>query len=155
SLFAPLLNKSILYQTTKSNVGKNIIAGENIDIKISKLKFPQLKIVKPDKTEEFINLDEFSNHNLIQYKKTDQLGVYKIYSGEELIDFVVVNFDQAESNTSYSSNEEIEKVLNQLSVEDSYTFIEPSTNYKESIKQARFGTDLLKYFLIAALFIAL
>lgn len=155
SLFAPLLNKSILYQTTKSNVGKNIIAGENIDIKISKLKLPQLKIVKPDKTEEFINLDEFSNHNLIQYKKTDQLGVYKIYSGEELIDYVVVNFDPAESNTSYSSNEEIVKVLNQLSVKDNYTFIEPSTNYKESIKQARFGTELWKYFLIAALLVAL
>ncbi|WKZ69828.1 MAG: BatA domain-containing protein [Melioribacteraceae bacterium] len=155
SLFAPLINKSMLYQTSKSDAGKHIIAGESFEIRISKLNLPQLKIVKPDKTEEFINLDEFSDQNFISYDKTDQLGVYKIYSGEELIDFVVVNFDPAESVTSYASNEEIEKVLNQLSVEDNYTFIEPSTNYKESIKQARFGTELWKYFLIAALFIAL
>ncbi|MCZ7602927.1 MAG: BatA and WFA domain-containing protein [Melioribacteraceae bacterium] len=155
SLFAPLINKSMLYQTSKSDAGKHIIAGESFEIRISKLNLPQLKIVKPDKTEEFINLDEFSDQNFISYDKTDQLGVYKIYSDEELIDFVVVNFDPAESVTSYASNEEIEKVLNQLSLEDNYTFIEPSTNYKESIKQARFGTELWKYFLIAALFIAL
>ena len=155
SLFAPLINKSLLYQTMKNESGKNVIAGDNIDIRINNLKLPQLKIVKPDATEEFVNLSELDNQNIFSYNKTDQLGIYQFYSGDELIDFASVNFDPDETNTAYSNEDEIEEYISKLAVKDNYTFIDPAENYKQSIKQARFGTELWKYFLIAALFVAL
>lgn len=155
SLFAPLINKSVLYQSIQKQSGKNIIAGESIDIKTGDLKLPQLKIVKPDNSEEFVNIDELVNYNYFTYNKTDQLGTYKFYSGNELIDYAVVNFDPSETVTQYLNKDDIEKYFAEIISGDKYTFIDPNNNYKESIKQARFGTELWKYFLIAALFIAL
>lgn len=155
SLFAPLINKAVLYQTMKNETGKNVITGNNIDIRINNLRLPQLKIVKPDAAEEFVNLSELDNQNYFSYNKTDQIGIYNFFSGNELIDFASVNFDPEETNTSYASEEEIEEYISKLAVKDNYTFIEPAENYKQSIKQARFGTELWKYFLIAALFVAL
>lgn len=155
SLFAPLINKSVLYQSIQKQSGKNIIAGESIDIKTGDLKLPQLKIVKPDNSEEFVNIDELVNYNYFTYNKTDQLGTYKFYSGNELIDYAVVNFDPSETVTKYLNKDDIEKYFAEIISGDKYTFIDPNNNYKESIKQARFGTELWKYFLIAALFIAL
>ncbi|HET56524.1 MAG TPA: VWA domain-containing protein, partial [Ignavibacteria bacterium] len=87
SLFAPLINKSVLYQSIQKQSGKNIVAGESIDIKTVDLKLPQLKIVKPDNSEEFVNIEELGNHNYFTYNKTVQLGVYKFYSGNELMDY--------------------------------------------------------------------
>lgn len=155
SLFAPLINKSVLYQSIQKQSGRNIIAGESIDIKTVDLKLPQLKIVKPDNSEEFINIEEYDNHNYFTYNKTDQLGTYKFYSGNELIDYAVVNFDPSETVMQYLNKDDIEKYFAEIISSDKYTFIDPNNNYKESIKQARFGTELWKYFLIAALFIAL
>jgi hypothetical protein len=139
----------------KNESGKNVTAGDNIYIRINNLKLPQLKIVKPDATEEFVNLSELDNQNYFSYNKTDQLGIYQFYSGDELIDFASVNFDPDETNTAYSSEDEIEKYISGLASENNFTFIDPAENYKQSIKQARFGTELWKYFLIAALFVAL
>lgn len=155
SLFAPLINKSLLYQTMENESGKNVTAGDNIDIRINNLKLPQLKIVKPDATEEFVNLSELDNQNYFSYNKTDQLGIYQFYSGDELIDFASVNFDPDETNTAYANEDEIEKYISDFAPENNFTFIDPNENYKQSIKQARFGTELWKYFLIAALFVAL
>jgi len=155
SLFAPLINKSVLYQTMKNEAGKNVIAGDKIDIRINNLKLPQLKVSKPDATEEFINLSDVDNRNYFSYNNTDQLGVYKFYSGDELIDFASVNFDPQETNTNYADEDAIEEYITKLATNNNYTFIDPNENYKQSIKQARFGTELWKYFLIAALFVAL
>lgn len=155
TLFAPLINKAILYQTMKNEAGKDITAGEKIDIRINNLKLPQLKIVKPDGTEDFINVGDLNNQNYFSYDKTDKLGVYKFYSGEELIDFTSVNFAIEETNSANANEEEIENYINKLAAKDNYTFIDPAEDYKLAIKQARFGTELWKYFLIAALFVAL
>jgi hypothetical protein len=91
--------------------------------------------------------------NVVQSRAIQR--IYKFYSGDELIDFASVNFDPEETNTSYASEEEIEEYISKLAVKDNYTFIDPAENYKQSVKQARFGTELWKYFLIAALFVAL
>ncbi|HET54547.1 MAG TPA: hypothetical protein ENN33_04950 [Ignavibacteria bacterium] len=71
------------------------------------------------------------------------------------MDYAVVNFDPAETVSQYLNKDDIEKYFAEIISSDKYTFIDPNNNYKESIKQARFGTELWKYFLIAALFIAL
>ena len=154
SLFAPLINKSVLYQTMKNETGNNIIAGESFDIKIDNLGLPQIKIVKPDGTEEYINIDKADNRNYFSYSNTDQLGVYKCYSGEQLIEVVSVNFDPAETSTNFANDEEITNYIGKIAAENNYMFIDPSTNYKQEIKQSRFGTELWKYFLIMALFVA-
>ena len=155
TLFAPLINKSVLYQTMKSDAGKSIIAGDKIDIRIDNMKLPQLKNVMPNSTQEFINLNELGSSNYFSYNNTDQLGVYKFYSGEELVDFASVNFDPEETSTSYAGENEIEEYISRFVVKDNYTFINPAADYKQEIKQARYGTELWKYFLIAALFVAL
>ena len=155
SLFAPLINKSILYQTMQTELGQQIIAGEAVDIRLTNLKLPQIKVVRPDETEEYLNTSEIENRNYLSYSKTHELGVYEFYSGEELIDFASVNFDPGETNTDIIKEDELEEYLSKITNENNIIYIDPSDDYQEEIKQARFGTELWKYFLIAAFIVAL
>lgn len=155
SLFAPLINKSILYQTMQTELGQQIIAGEAVDIRLTNLKLPQIKVVRPDETEEYLNISEIENRNYLSYSKTDELGVYEFYSGEELIDFASVNFDPSETNTDIIKEDELEEYLSKITNKNNIIYIDPSDDYQEEIKQARFGTELWKYFLIAAFIVAL
>ena len=71
-----------------------------------------------------------------------------------MIEVVSVNFDPAETSTNFANDEEITNYIGKIAAENNYMFIDPSTNYKQEIKQSRFGTELWKYFLIMALFVA-
>ncbi len=154
SLFAPLINKAALYQTMETEMGQRVVAGDGIDIKTDNLKLPQIKIVKPDRTEEFVNIEDLETGNYFTYNNTNMLGVYEFYSGDNLVDYASVNFDAAESSNEFAEEEEIENYFSETVQNDNIVFINPDENYNEVIKQARFGTELWKYFLIAALIIA-
>ena len=155
SLFAPLMNKIVLYQSSGGQLGQDITAGKGINISIQNLAYPQLKIVRPDNTEEFINPGELENNRFLDYNNTAEPGGYELYSGNELVDYASVNFNPEESLSGYLEHDEIEKFMADICSNDEYVFVEPEGNYLKEIQQARFGTELWNYFLIAALIIAL
>lgn len=155
SLFAPLINKIVLYQSTGNEIGKQIFGGDEINVPTGSLKLPQLKVIRPGKSEEFINPDELENNRFLSYNKTNEYGVYEFYSGDELIDFVAVNFNPEESTSEYLDEDKIEEFIGTISAGNEYVFVEPESNYIDTVKQARFGTELWKYFLIIALLTAL
>ena len=56
SIFAPLMNKSVAYLSSKESEQNIFLAGEEVNINLKNTNVSQIKILRPDKTDEFINL---------------------------------------------------------------------------------------------------
>jgi Aerotolerance regulator N-terminal/von Willebrand factor type A domain len=155
NIFAPLYLKSVFYLASKDKADNDYFSGQPVTITLSDISLPQIKVNKPDKTEEFINLEKSGNLNFINYNKTDVTGNYKFYSGQKIIDEISVNANPEESVTKYLNNDEFNKYLDEIHFKGKYISISKNQNPNEIVMQSRFGSELWRLFLIAALVTAL
>jgi len=155
SIFAPLINKSVVYLAAKEREQFVFSAGEQISINLKGTNQSQIKIVRPDESEEFISLNENSTKDYLAYSNTSTAGNYKFYSGDKLIDDISVNTDPTESKTEYADKDDFENYLSQIKFDGVYTLVAKEENISEKIMQARFGSELWRYFLLTAIILAL
>jgi uncharacterized membrane protein len=155
SIFAPLINKSVFYLSSKNKSETNYLAGEKINVNISTRNLPQIRIEKPGKQEDLINLAENTGSDFLVYPATNYAGIYKFYSGEKLLDNVSVNTDPVESKIKYLTDDEFDAYLQKINFKGTHVKIGKEENPLQVILQARFGSELWRYFLIAALLLAL
>lgn len=153
SLFVPLIYKSVFYLSSENQNENQIIAGEPINLDLSKYPTGQIKVVKPDKNEEIINTN--NSNNFYTYTQTDELGIYKFYSQNELKDIFTINHNKLESNLENLSAKDFENYLTQINFKGKYIVLNKDRNISEEITQARFGSELWKMFLIIAFILAL
>ena len=154
SIFAPLIYKSIYYLSAKRNTDIRYISGEPLNINIANRLLPQIKIERPDKSEDIINLNGYDSE-FISYNKTYVSGNYIIYSGERLLEMISVNADPLESNVKYISNSEFDDYLTKVNFTGTHVQITKDEDPATVILQARFGSELWRYILIAAFMLAL
>jgi hypothetical protein len=155
SLFAPLMNKSLLYIISKTHGQQNIYAGQDVTANIFNSVNKQIKIINPNNTNDYVNTDSLINKKYLDYSKTDLTGVYRFYSGDKLMDFSSVNCDPKESVVSHYSGKDFQNYLDEIGFDGKLLSIKPGDNFYKTIYQSRFGTELWKYFLILALLLAL
>lgn len=155
SIFAPLMNNSVAYLSTINREQNNFIAGEDAIVYLKNSGLSQLKVVKPDKTEEFIKLDQNVNSDYLTYQNTKTAGSYKFYSNENLIENISINTDPTESLTEYSDKSEFDDYLKSINFSGNHTSIEKDESISQKIIQARFGSELWRYFLLIAIILAI
>ena len=155
SIFAPLITKSVMYLSSTNSGDKSYFAGENINVNVSERTLPQIKVVKPDKTEEIINLSSDSGSDFFDYTDTYLIGNYKFFSGDKLLSEVSVNTDPAESITEYLSENDFNDYLKKINFSGRHVRINKVENPEQMILQARFGSELWRYFILAAIILAL
>ena len=154
SIFAPLIYKSIYYLSAKRNADFGYVSGEPLNINIANRLLPQVKIEKPDRSEDLINLNG-NDSEFISYNNTFVSGNYNIHSGERLLEMISVNTDPLESNVKYTSDSEFDDYLTKINFEGVHVRITKGEDPATVILQARFGSELWRYFLIAAFILAL
>jgi uncharacterized membrane protein len=154
SIFAPLIYKSVYYLSAKRNADIGYISGEPLNINIANRLLPQIKIEKPDRNEDLINLNG-NDSEFISYNKTYVSGNYNIYSGEKLLEMISVNTNPLESNVNYITDSEFDDYLTKVNFEGVHVQILKGEDPANVILQARFGSELWRYFLIAAFVLAL
>jgi hypothetical protein len=155
NIFAPLFLKSVFYLASKDRPENEYLAGKPVLISLSDIALPQIKVERPDKTEEFINLEKSGSLNFITYSKTDLTGNYKFYSGEKIVDDISVNTNPEESVIKYLSEEDFNKYLEGIHFKGRHISISKNENPSQIVMQSRFGSELWRLFLIAALITAL
>lgn len=155
SIFAPLITKSVMYISSENNGDENYLAGETINVNVSERTLPQIQIVKPDATEEIINIEGDQIINFISYDQTFVTGNYKFYSGDKIIATANVNTDPAESVTKYLSESDFEDYLDKIEFGGKYILIDKDEDPSQMILQARFGSELWRYFVLIAILLAL
>jgi len=154
SIFAPLIYKSVIYLSAEDRSESEYIAGEPLNINISRRTLPIIKVVRPNRSEDLLNLNG-SDSDFLNYGKTYLSGNYKIYSGVDLLETISVNTDQLESNVNYISDDEFEDYLKEINFKGAHIKITKGEDPITIILQARFGSELWRYFLIAAFLLAL
>ena len=155
SIFAPLINKSVAYLSSKDREENVFLAGEEVNISLKNTNRSQLKIVKPNKSEEYINISENTGRDYLSYSNTNIAGLYKFYSGDNQIEDISINTDPTESKTEYASDSDFENYLKNIKFNGQYVAIDKASNITDKILQARFGSELWRYFLLVAIFLAL
>ena len=162
NLFAPLITKSVLYMSSKDNSSNQIIAGNPVEINLHNNSSPQLKIEAPsnrtgnsNNNDDYVDLGKQLNRNFVTYNHTDINGNYKVYAGSNIIDEFSVNSDPAESVTKYYSQDKFADYLKKINFKGKYFNIDKNEDPVKIITQARFGSELWKYFLLGAILLAL
>jgi hypothetical protein len=97
SIFAPLINKSVLYLASKDRAESEQVAGADVDINLKGEAVSQVKVLRPDDLEEYINIENQSGTDYVSYKNPKLTGIYKFYSGSKIIENRAVNADPSES----------------------------------------------------------
>jgi ABC-type transporter MlaC component len=154
-IFAPLITKLVSYLTFIRGSESNYIVGDEIVVSQGAQLQPQIKIIRPDNSEQFIQPELKGFNKQFVYSDSELFGIYKFYTGDRMFEASAVNLDILESSGEFLESDEIENEIKNLS--DQFEVIELSQtgNYSEAISQARFGTELWKIFLILALCLAL
>ncbi len=155
SIFAPLVTKSVMYLSAFLKSDAIYLAGETINVNVSERTLPQIKVVRPDNREDFINMEENQRTDFISYSSTLLAGSYKFFSGEKLLASANVNPDPAESIVEYLSENEFDDYLEQINFSGRYISIDKNENPSQMILQARFGSELWRYFVLIAILLAL
>lgn len=155
SIFAPILNKTV-YNLSPDLLGDDTyLAGDNLNVNIGKRTLPQVRVVLPDRGEELFNLNENLETDFFSFSNSIFSGNYKFYSGSNILANFSVNTDPMESKTGYLSDEEFDRYLEKINFGGTHLRIGKDEDPIELILQARFGSELWRYFILAALIIAL
>ena len=155
SIFAPLMNRMVYYLNSDNRFAQSYICGETINVDVSKRTLPQIKIKKPDGLEELENISDKNASNNLAFTNDEEPGNYKFYSSDNLLTSVSVNTDPKESVTKYISSGEFEDYLNKINFNGKVIEINKSDDPTQIILQARFGSELWRYFVLIALVLAL
>lgn len=150
SLFAPLINKIVYYASIKLK-DENYITGNELNVDISKTNLSLIKVAKPVNIVEYIKKDSLQNQNVMTYKNTNKKGVYKFFSNDKLLDYFDVNIDPRESEQEKFSIEDFKEYLKTINFRGKIYDIKQDDSLSKVIYDSRFGTELWKYFLMAAL----
>lgn len=151
-IFAPLISRMVFYLTSSNENLRTYTTGEILPIQVGNLTFPLLEVVSP-MGEEKINLQNNSN-DILNFRFTDLPGIYKFYNNGNLLSAISVNVSKKESDLTKIDNSLLEAYFQNL-FPNNYSTFQPDENYFEKISQARFGTELWKYFIIIVLILAI
>lgn len=154
SIFVPLMNKAVLYLASKDKSESGIFAGNSFDVDIRGRSISQLKVLRPDKTEDFITLNQNDGNTIVKYDNTNVTGSYKILSDSKVTDEVSANADPMESRVRYLEQKDIENYLSKINFKGKLFFLNRTENISDAVLKARFGSELWKHFLIVALLLA-
>jgi hypothetical protein len=155
SIFVPLINKSVFYLASKDKTESEYLVNSSVNINVSDQSLPQIKIDRPNKSEEYINLKEQNNQNYVTYDNTSLPGNYLVFSGDKIIDDFAINTNPLESVTKYLNDDQFKEYLDKIDFKGQYIEVGKQDDPAKIIMQSRFGTELWKYFLFIALILAL
>ena len=154
AVFVPIINKSVFYLSSHEKEAVSYFAGNPIDINLNKYPLPQIKITKTGGIEDNVTLDSKSKATVYTYSNTGTAGNYKFYSGDNLIEDISVNTNPLESKTEYLKDKDFADYLNKTGFKGKLVNMNSDDNIINTVLQARYGSELWKYFLIIALLLA-
>ncbi len=155
-LFVLLVHRSLAYLVQKSAMEHSLLIDEEAVIHLRTTIPLKLTITKPGGTQIFINPQQVAAERSVRFSDNDLPGFYTIASDNLILDKFVVNVDPDESNTMPSDEKHIFNMFNRIGIVDhSIHKVNQMQEVQRIITESRFGTELWKQFLIAALLIAI
>jgi hypothetical protein len=151
-----LVHRSLAYLAQKSETVHSLLVGEKTTIHFHKAVLPKLTITKPGNLEIFVDPQQLGAEKSVKFFDDDVAGIYTIASGNLIIDKFAVNIDPDESNTTPSDKKHRDTLFRRIGIaENSIHIVNEPQDAQRIITESRFGAELWKQFIIAALVIAI
>lgn len=153
-LFVPLVYRSAYYLAGSNAKEPSLLTGSEISFFTANLNRDILKLSYPGGNEEFIDRDKLFG-NVLSVKSTESPGIYTLLSGNNPVKKTAVNLSPKESIASSYSEDGLTKYFTSAGAANAPVYLTYTQDITESIQQARFGTELWKFFLLLALLTAI
>jgi hypothetical protein len=148
TLFVPLIRRSVEYLSSNLFSSEQFLVGEKIRKEYDLKKAEKIELLDPENLRGILN-PEYSKAKIIL--KLDGLkkpGIYRLQSGENLLDQLAVNLDPKDSDLEPLKNAELKREIKER---DNIFVIEPDQNLEKEVLKTRYGKELRKNFLWLAL----
>ena len=155
AIFAPLINKSILYLATDVRQENIYYACDEVYVNIKKNVSRQVQVNRPDNTKEYLNIDSAKTQNYFKYTNTDLIGVYEFIAKGNVSDYITINTNPRESNPNTATQEEFNTFLDDLNFPGNHVDVPLNADIPQLLTETRTGSELWKLFLIIALILSI
>lgn len=154
-LFVPFLHQAVLFLTRQQAAQKSVLAGEETLLTSLPAGPGQITIENPQKIELVVHPSRSGMTRTLRFGETGEIGTYRVKAGPTIARTFTVNMDPSESNTVPVEAAAVERMFNAVGVEGSAVRqITQPTEVQRTVLETRYGTELWKHLLIAALLIA-
>lgn len=164
-LFAPLIYRSTMYASARAEQNFSARVGEAPTLVLkrrvqSTTGNRQLTLVTPSKTEEILqhNVQSTVVGSSITFSTPylSEPGIYEVRSGQQTLAHLSVNVAPPESDLRRAAADDRNRLLSTLGIDPSRIIdVSHDDRLSEIVLQSRYGVELWKLFLIAALVVAL
>ena len=146
SFFLPVLVRSMEYLGSRgAGVGQDGIIGELFTVRIGEVT-EGIKLISPANDIIDINPTEGEGGAIIKFTVNGSPGIYKLATDSRTISLIAFNVDPKESSDETITTDRISELLG-VKAND----LKPGSDIAASVRDARFGKELWKEFLLAAL----
>jgi len=168
-IFVPLLFQSVLFLSSPAVTAEEqvLFVGERLEFssigwkRNSAVSAAAMKFF--DTERRLIPVQSYSKANsegssviMFSLEQTDQPGINCATVQNDTVALLPVNIRREESRGELANNQQIDEVCKRLGIEASaFVFLHPDSDIQQTISESRFGIELWRYFLIAALVVAL
>lgn len=177
-LFAPLIHRSVLYASTRSESGLSTVVGDAPTVKLKHTAKSRSRSPKADRftlvspggdqqghatknvgdeiIQQQVHSTAAGSFVTFSLRKLTEPGVYEIRNNQQVVTKISVNVSPLESDLRDASSEELEQLFSTVGIDPSrVVYVAPDQNLNEVVLQSRYGVELWKMFLVAALVVAL
>ena len=154
-LFVPLLYRSLAYLTQEQIRQQSVFAGDPVTLP-SVVGGGRLSVRTPNGLDVDLPLLRSGVNAYSIFRETLQPGMYAVRSNSTIVRKFAVNMDPDESKTARAEPAVLQTMLTRLGISSgAVTIIGSPQETERTILQSRFGIELWRYFLIAALMVAI
>jgi hypothetical protein len=152
-IFVPLINRSVAYLADQTSEGKDEfnIGEEIVYYPKSKYSSSKLTVERPDGTQIKVKPEVSKSKYFVRLTMTDRPGIYKLRSDDKLITQWAVNYNPVESEPTTFEIEDLKSLVNGTQIYE----IKDTEEIAAKLKELRFGRELWKYLVTAALVLLL
>jgi hypothetical protein len=154
-LFVPLVHRAVAYLAAEPPMSE-ILVGEEASLRTRSRSTERWTILSPTKGETVVQPATMGIERLIRFRDTETPGIYTLQSGTTVVRKFAVNLHPDESRTAKANAAELNRMYGRVGIgAEALQTIESTDGIQQTIVEARFGVELWKHFLLAALIFAI
>lgn len=158
-IFPTLIYRSVIYLTSSEDISTNVNVGNSLNLNLPRKVAlgGSFKVIDPNGTEFFKQAVLLPGGAVLQFDVLKFPGVYTIYTpANKVIALISANFPKEESILTKINDKDLSAYFEFRTGENTLVrYLDNSVNVSQELARARLGTELWKFFLIAALLCAL
>jgi len=148
TIFVPFMRRSVEYLCSSLFPSEEFLVGEKIRKEFESPKIEKVELVDPDNFKVTLIPEPFKDKLVLKLDEVKKPGIYKLQSGDEVIDQLSVNLDVRDSDFDPFTDSELK---NDLKDSPNLLVIRQDQDLEKEVLKTRYGKELSKNFLWLAL----